>query len=826
MRVEVAVYGEVKGGHALRGASGDKQFAANIASKLDLPDTAPPGLPWSPYASGFASGERYVLARTFADLTAPRSGMVLTHALIVPTAELIQFRNLESLFGRLIRAADQAVILEGFDVQDDQGRPTEAADLIGAANALTSQGTGPVVRLGTQGFEALVASLWANLWPEVRVTFSFRLSFGPTDIVEDPSPLIVCTPVALAARWTRYRIVSQAEGQEPASATANVIAGKLDPTPLKAFAREIGAKPRSLADLQLIEQAHFLLSGVGLFDDILAVIRLIERLSPDPSAGIDAKKAIADRLSKSVALATPDQILALRNLILSGFPKVPNLWKAVEFWLASRQYEPADDASLTTMIASAINSATAVESWRAAVHRGIEGAARSDGLALSRAIWRWVAARSDLLSAFFGLLPTDHSVEVRVASVTPAKITPTAADPILKIALARRWFAVHGAVLSASDDPIGAIRRQIEVDHDVADTTGIRLALRAATPTQVLKCAVEHGDVRLVDLAADAVVADPTIFSDALCRELSEQAIWETALRRNGQLWQAPSDPSAARSMVLNGLIDGGRVHMPLVSMLAQTPLADLCDFPRREQVWNDRRDNGAHEYLQATSVGWLTQSATRKVPFQPDAMLKSAILSGAGLDVTLSDLVTEPIAVVRIVEVLDGFTEQRFLVWFKIMLSRVKVLPLGGAEALGRLVLARSWHRVIDTAVGQYRGHRSDLKPLLRVCASMLSIFTQWMLDLSEPTASEKWESFANVAAELYPSGPDHDELWSRAGGKNSDLPKSGSGGSAWRTVIGQMRNGRGPSPMMLLRVMRQDYGSNEQLRYLANDRDISNRR
>jgi hypothetical protein len=94
---------------------------------------------------------------------------------------------------------------------------------------------------------------------------------------------------------------------------------------------------------------------------------------------------------------------------------------------------------------------------------------------------------------------------------------------------------------------------------------------------------------------------------------------------------------------------------------------------------------------------------------------------------------------------------------------------------------------------------------------------------DLSVPTASEKWESFASVAAKLYPSGPDHDELWSRAGGRNSDLPKVGTGGSIWRTVIGQMRNGRGPSPAWLLREMRQDYRSNEELRFLANDRDIT---
>ncbi|MCQ9186859.1 hypothetical protein KMT30_49045, partial [Streptomyces sp. IBSBF 2953] len=69
-----------------------------------------------------------------------------------------------------------------------------AADLIGTANALTAQGLTPVVRLSVDGFEQLVDSLWKNLWPALRRTFAFRLSFGPNDLVEHPEPALVCTP--------------------------------------------------------------------------------------------------------------------------------------------------------------------------------------------------------------------------------------------------------------------------------------------------------------------------------------------------------------------------------------------------------------------------------------------------------------------------------------------------------------------------------------------------------------------------------------------------------------------------------------------------------
>lgn len=48
------IYGTIKHGHALRCASGDRQFAGELAQRLDLPDTEPQGADWSPVTSGFA----------------------------------------------------------------------------------------------------------------------------------------------------------------------------------------------------------------------------------------------------------------------------------------------------------------------------------------------------------------------------------------------------------------------------------------------------------------------------------------------------------------------------------------------------------------------------------------------------------------------------------------------------------------------------------------------------------------------------------------------------------------------------------------------------
>ncbi len=99
------------------------------------------------------------------------------------------------LLERLIASPDlapaEAVPLE-IETGDDV--PPPSPDLSDAAAALVIRAAGPVVRVGVSEFEELATALWGRMWPALRRRFSFRLSFGPGDVVESPAPTIVCTP--------------------------------------------------------------------------------------------------------------------------------------------------------------------------------------------------------------------------------------------------------------------------------------------------------------------------------------------------------------------------------------------------------------------------------------------------------------------------------------------------------------------------------------------------------------------------------------------------------------------------------------------------------
>ncbi|HEY6642207.1 effector-associated domain EAD1-containing protein [Povalibacter sp.] len=825
MRVEQAVYGEVPGrGHGLRVSSQNATIAAAIASKLDLPDAVPPGVQaWSPFVRGFPIEDHYVLARTFLDPSASRGGMVLTHALIMGLDDMCDVGSLAALFGSLAPSVTDCpgslATLE-LDIGDSIHAP--APDLVGTANALFAQGRMPVVRLGVEGFERLVDSLWRNLWPALRRTFAFRLSFGPNDIVEQPIPALVCTPEQLQARWTKYRIVKP-DDHTPDSESVGFLCGQRDVQPILTFAKDLGLAVHTLKELDRIERLHTLLCVGKSFDDLLAAMRLADSLSSQPMLGASIKDKLISQFTALIPVVGCKQLLAMRNLALSGFASTRSLWSAVELLVSNLSFEAADDSELMNIVAASVDEDLALAPWRAAVTAGICTAASRDRANLSQAIWRWAERSQVAFAAAIGLLPPEAAVEQRLALEVPRKLHATAPADLLPSLLNKRWLTAYGAVLAATLPPLDAAGQQLKVDKDQSHRAGLRSALRYASPAETLGCALAHKDLRLVGGCADLAVAHPDILSNIRCDDVIEQKVWGVAIGKSLSLWNAPDNAIGARDTVLAQLAEGRPVDTGLVEALAQTPLADLSASPERPRLWSLLPSSQLDHYLQATAVGWLSVAAKGGVVTPPEAALERAIISSSSLQSVLERSSVPVGARLAVISALPSFLEAPFIAWLKNLLSSVHVLSHVDSEQLGTLVASRRWERAAKHLSEWLADHRSDLMPGLRRCADLLGFYVRWKLGISKPSAGEKWSAFENEVRELYPSGPDGGELWSRAGGKNSDLPGSFHNGAArWHTALNSIRHGGRPTMPELIAVMRRDFPGNENLRLYASDTDI----
>ncbi|MEQ1976783.1 hypothetical protein [Xenorhabdus sp. SGI240] len=328
MRVEQAIYGESRGGHGLRMASSDDPIISVLTSRLDLPDTAPPGVNWSPFVSGFPYREYYVLARTFADPTATRPGMVLSHAVIAMRDDVIKMPDLRPLFKMLLTEPTMPDVLVACELPQLAEPLEPTPELISLANVLGTRGKGPVIRFGLQNFDELIASLWIHLWPEVRSNFSFRLSFGPQDIIDEITPTVICTPSALASRWATYRILGK-HVQSP-SLAAGILCGEEKATTVMELAQQVGAKIYQFSDLSLLQRIYEIDKHSNpQFSECVSALRILEKLSPNPTVGVARKNIFIQRFEAQLSSASVQDILLLRNLVTSGLPDATIIWDSL-----------------------------------------------------------------------------------------------------------------------------------------------------------------------------------------------------------------------------------------------------------------------------------------------------------------------------------------------------------------------------------------------------------------------------------------------------------------------------------------------------------------
>ena len=820
MQIEQALYGESRGGHSLLTSSGDDAIATAIVQRLDLPDTAPPDAEWSPFLRGFPYQDRYVLSRTFHDTAASRGGMVFSHTLLAPLDELAETPHLQPLLRLLATSDGQRPDATTVRLPCTQSPVPQAIDLVDAAEALAAAGTFPVVRLGHIGFDDLVVALWAHLPPEIRRGFAFRLSFGPTDLIDQPMPALVCTPHATAGRWSEHPVIRTAKPNKPDSLAAAMLSGHAGATPLIEFMQQMEVRPATFPGLRLAEQAYQLDIGEPSLERRAGVIRLIEKLSPDSDAGDAGKKRLAQRLCDALSYARAEEILRLRNLQLFAFPEPERVWRAVAKWLVENSYAQDQDTEMLSVLEDATTSDAAVEEWRGAILSGLAAAARSAKSSFPRAFWRWTRMRPEIVTALFPHIPADVGVEERLARATPRTLDKTAAAALEPLALSRGWLRLHGTVLSASASPLDAARRQVAVDTEPSFLDGLRATLRRAKTAELVVCALEIEDPRMPRLAGEAVAKDPELLAGLDLTPTAAQAVWREALAIQPKSWQGPTDPAAAFHSILDRLLDCSQADPMLLERLSDSPLADLGNYPRRPEIWSRIGGSARYKMLTRTANGWVKKAAGADVHAAPEKELQAAILEDNELEQTLDSLIPDRAGTaVRIVTALSRYDQQQFLQLLGALISRTTSLATPDAEGIGRLVLQRRWEDVAAYLLGQFKSGRRDLKPALRTCSDMLDWWDRAFYALVPISEYEIWEAFQELAAELYPGGPDDEGLWERAGGDDADLFTGRNGRTRWRNTLRRMRNGQGPTPSALLARMMEDFPHNERIPHLAGD-------
>jgi GTPase-associated protein 1, N-terminal domain type 1/Effector-associated domain 1 len=813
MKVHQAYYGEVRGGHGLLGASGFEVLARQIAPRLDLPDTAPTGVEWSPVVSGFPFQDCYVLAQMSLDTTATRAGMVFSHAFILSLEEICVTENLSGLLELLIASKAQTGSLNAVEFHDSGSTSSTSAELANLAETLLSPGKGPAVRLGTAGFGELIAALWSHLWPSVRRTFAFRLSFGPTDLVEDPLPSVICSPANLVSRWAGYRIVA-ARSETRESLAVALLTGLSEGQQLLEFSKGIGSSLDSISHLSLLEHAYSRSKAhPSTIEDAIAVLRAVEALSPRPEVGGAAKRVFLNRLVSLMPAASPKQILLLRNLKLMAVGGSQSVWHAVERWSAENPYPEVDDLDSLAVIKDAADESVAVANWRSAILGGFQASTANPNSQFPHAFWRWAQMDASVVRWIFRHAADNTTVETGIVNAAPMVINGHTAKEIVHQAVAHSWFRLHAVAIASIYEPLEAVREQVAVDRDADDDSGIRILTKHLTAEETLAIALEVDEPRVTSIAAEVAAKKPSILADCDFSTTVAQQIWARALARSKSAWNGPKDPAAAFGKVLDSMLEGQPVDGDLIYQISQTPLADVSSYGRRGGLWVNIPVRAREDFLIASAKGWVQRAASGLENTIPEPELQKAVLLLPETDAMLSSLIHRDVAsAIHILSLLDDFDESRFVH----LLRATRTVSVSDAVAIGKVISDRRWKSAAHDLADLVRQGRADLKQGVVGCESLLDIWTRLRLSLVRLSSPEIWQVAEDLLVELYPSGPDAWGLWERAGGKNGDLVHQGTGRSRWRDALSLIGRGRGVRLESVLEQAKADYPNNDKLRVL----------
>ena len=826
MRIEQALYGATNGGHSIIGASGDGVVARELTSRLDLPDTAPYGVVWSPFLSGFPHGDYYVLARVISDDQAQRSGMVFTHALIVSLNDMACVDDLETLVDLLCNAPAPEMSISTLEVQvgppaTRQISPEQPA----IATTLVSSAKRPVVRLGHQGFDQVIVALWNKLWPSIRRGFVFRLSFGPGDLVESPVPTLVCTPPNLAARWGGYPIVTPEAGATALSPAAALLVGAPEGNEVLEFATRLGLEITTIAELALIERAYALhRTGETGLDESVAQLRLVEALSAGKLSVAEGREKIVGEVLRQLPQATAAQIRFLRNMKLSSVDRPDRIWDAIRKWMSEYRFPSSEDAEAAELVRDTGEVGRATKDWQAAISGGLTSAKHNGASEFGSAFWRWaVNLPPDAYGHVCHGLSLVSGDEINLVKDAPETIIKESGNGLLVVSLTRGLYRLHGVVASMIYAPGEAIRSQLAAEKSTDDVEGIRLALRKATPRQLTDCALRYPDPRLTELAANALSLQPSVLAEIDMGGETAQTIWQASVMKNEACWEGPKDPVSTFALILDQMLERSRKETQLITVLSKTPLANLSEYKRRPELWICLATTTKSRFVIATAKGWL-DGVAKGIRSHIEIELQSHILNSPMFSSTVQEFASRSVSsALTLLSLLTSLQERRFSTLLPILTSR-QLIP-SESEQLGRLLKDRQWSEAAEELSKLSRHGRDDIRPALRVCHSLLGFWTRLKIGVAPVSVDEKWQALGQIAADLYPSGPDHNDLWRRSGGKNADLQHHGDGRARWSDALFKIRRGHGLRVWTLLGKMKEEFYWNEDLRHLSGDPEFQER-
>lgn len=835
IKIRQAIYGEKNNAHQLLAHTGQPApIYEEIKRFTDLPMQLPQGTEWEPYLTGLPYNDIYLLCKTFPDPSANRRGMVHTHVLLADLEQLILVNNLDPILHLLPRILDKGNSIGTVELELEKASTpnvTDPGQFLGVARQLLEDGSDslPVLWAGPNSFLQLISTIWANATPSIRKEFSFGTSFVPDDL-RDRDFTVVNAIVSNERKWSSRKLIGATTDSAAIAAEAFVL-GLQGGAPIEELITRLGIdEVRSFRQLRLMSSLSAYLQKIDAgstvsISELLSVLRLLEALSPSELHAGDLKKSAASTLSGRLADSSANELIRMRNMSLNAFRTSRVLIRnALVTWIKSFS---AGDASARASAVQVIRSVIAdsagilLESVREFLSDG------SNSPSLAKLTWELWLGDDENFKAVSELIPKMVQLENDFVASTPTNLNKDLAEKLVAWSLERKWFALHFSICWAYLSPREAIEKQNSITNQKFKRSWIESMVARVDPNSIVKAIEESGEFELTGLATDLGSQDVAAFKGLDIAKPITQEILTRVLSRGENLSDEKFIGRILRS-ALDLVASGGHVNDSLIVELSKTGSANIVEYPRRANIWDKLPGDAYENFISATGQGWLSKFArsdSDELPIERE--LESVVCKSSVLrDFLLGSEGKAASILVRFYRRFDNLNQDRFEGDLIAIQGNNRKINYIDSVSIGKLISDRGWSRSAGRLADDVLSYdRKDMIPAVNQFSHLLGYYDRargWLsgkLEATEIHEVEWWEIFEETLSDLYPSGPQDDEIWSRAKGRKAVLDYNGKGFQRWHSALDDLRKGSGGkniSARKLLNETLKDYPENKYLNLL----------
>lgn len=717
MVIHQAYYGEKDRGHNLICTSFEQDnIARNIQLKTDLPPHAA-NIDWKPFFSGFPSEKYYVFLKTFPDKDAGRGSFVFTHAIFIEQEDLKELNNLNSVFQLFHDSISKEnkfspMVLDSFSKEEDS-----ISENTGVAAILTEIIEGnKAIWLGEKGFTEMVKALWQYMSLEERMSFRFRITFNPKDY-ENSDLNLAYTPVALADKWSGYKLINYQSSYTGNSAAVDYIIDGDKQNIIANLSDKLQVQPDGLSKLKDWERfASIYFNDSRTIESTAILVREIRKLSPNPDQSRDIKSSILKELKTGLKKSGVKGLLLMRNIKTTPFEKGTfdldsTFTKVIKEYFNSK----ASHDNFSKLLQS-VKREGVEEWWSQQVQSSLSKVLIEISKQAAQKVWKHINENTGLCSLFDECIPkTDHA-EMYMQQAVPDNLTEECLEQGLAFAKTRSWHSLYGKLLASK------YGLKEGIDHLLNDNSGseaeiqIKSFAKAKSEKEFIKYGINSTHLEVQNVVLDLLIESPELKNLLEIEKEEGFSLWEKTVEKGVEIFDGFKKPMEKRDRLLDILLQKGNLSDTFLNSLKNSDYTDFSLYSKRAELWGKIPIADKQFYLTQTAKEWVYHFLSGKIEnkeLEPE--LKMAITTQGYAKEIFKSRDYEISHVLDLIIFLDISSSYGIK---NLMKYRVGEFSKDNCATLGELVKEKKWYDLYKCAKDELCVQNFNFEELVDVCS------------------------------------------------------------------------------------------------------------